>query len=222
MQVVVTEVARSVETSNVQWVVETLRKASPALLAVRPTGVGDEYLGLRQRVEITTAIRDGFALLSREAVRPAHYSEKALERVRDLAGYVGKGLTSVTVGTTAADQEVELGQQIVQNVSELLQANMTSWGTVEGRLESVTVHRGREFSIYDALTSQRIRCSFGRRISPADIGKAVERRVSVYGEIRARASGTIVSVIAQALEPLPTEAELPPAHEAIGVLKAST
>ena len=95
---------------------------------------------------------------------------------------------------------------------------MTDLDAVEGRLESVTVHERRSFSVYDLLTGERTECAFGHRIQLADILGAVERRVRVNGAIRYRETGEIVGMVADSLQVLPGDDALPTAHDVFGIL----
>jgi len=221
--VLVTEVGTSVENgSGIRWVVDAMSKASPAVLAVRPVVADDmkDYVPSSGLAAMIDAIPTGIHVLegSSEA-RPRYFSDRALEKLRDLTEFVGKGMTTVKLGSNG--DRIDLGERVASGIAALLAPNVRSWGTVEGRLESVTVHGSREFSVYDLLTRQRVRCTFGRRISPSDIGRMVERRVAVFGEIRARQSGIVVSILAETIEALPKETDLPAASTAVGVLRVA-
>lgn len=219
----VTEVAASVEDgTGIRWVVDALSKTSPAVLAVRPVVADDvkDYLSPSDLAAMVAAVPAGIHVLEgEEEVRPRYFSDRALEKLRDLTEFVGKGVTTVKLGSDV--DRIDLGERVANGIAALLVPNVRSWGTLEGRLESVTVHGSREFSVYDLLTGQRVRCTFGRRIPPSDIGRMVERRVAVFGEIRARQSGVVVSVLAETIEALPKEAELPAASTAVGVLRVA-
>jgi hypothetical protein len=109
--------------------------------------------------------------------------------------------------------------RLVAHVDSVLGNIVSAIGSVEGRLEGLNVHgSNRYFNVYDDLTGERVQCQFGHRIDVAKIGGAVERRVSVSGEIRYRETGEIVNVIAHSLDVFPQESDLPSADDVYGII----
>jgi hypothetical protein len=216
VQALVQEIARATDPeAKFEWVVDTISRNSPAVLAIRPVKPSEThsqyaYNAGDMAAEIGTGLQ---RLLAGE--RPAHFTDRALEKVRDLTTY--RELSTVSFGLEGL--QVDMGPDVRGTVDRLLGPAVSSLGAIEGRLESISVHNNRRsFSIYDLLTGQRIICYFGRRITAEKIGAAVERRVSVYGEIRYRSNGSIISVDAQDIEVLQREDELPPPETARGTL----
>lgn len=202
---------------GVHWVIEDVSKNSPLHLEVRPVGAR-EGVKARQLMELTSAISRGIATVQARPERPRHFSDRALENVKELAELgMGEGVRRVRIG---GRRPTRVTAQLIANVDAILGETITSIGTIEGRLESINVHGTRVFVVYDSLTGERIPCYFGHRIDVAEVGQAVERRVAVQGEIKYRDNGEIVRVVAHDLSVFPREEELPSADQVRGILRA--
>jgi hypothetical protein len=212
------EVARSVAGTTRDPVVFSVVRASESSLDLHMTPAPVPSIATMDTARsVARAINMGVATLQREAVRPPHFTDRALEKARDLAALVGDEMPKIGVRNGAG--ETDITKALATHVDTILnRATLTVIGTVEGRLESVTVHDRRTFSVYDLLTGERIECSFGHRILLATILGAMERRVRVHGAIRYRDTGEIVGMLAETLQPLPGDDTLPSARDVFGIL----
>lgn len=202
--------------AQMRWVIETISKASPLILGVRPVPQRPKTPVSVPRNVVRT-VNAGIRDVQRRAERPAHFTDRALEKARALVETATAGGAIVKIGTAKAPVRVD--SQLVRNVDAILGAKVSAIGTVEGTLEAFNVHgTNRYFNIYDALTDVRIRCDFGHRILIDKIGGAAERRVAVHGEIKYRETGEIVNVLAYNLDVFPCEDELPSADAVRGIL----
>ena len=100
-------------------------------------------------------------------------------------------------------------------MDELLGAASVAFGSLEGRLEALTVHGAIEFSICDSITNRRIRCDCSRETLDVAI-KHFGKRVSVSGEIRFNARGEATSMKVDEVHPLGT-GPLPQAKDILGL-----
>ena len=97
----------------------------------------------------------------------------------------------------------------------LINSKSVALGSLEGRLEALTVHGAIEFSVYDSITNRRIRCSCSRETLDAAI-KHFGKRVSVSGAIRFNALGEATSMNVDEVHPLGT-GPLPQAKDILGL-----
>lgn len=209
------EVARSIAGDRgVTWVVSDTRPGSLDLgVRAVPNSVRVPHSVPRK---IAHAVSDGIAVLGAGPTRPPQFTDTALERARDFANVLTDELPSVTVRNGHGVTRVS--SLIAAHADTVLGEPESAFGSVEGTLESVTVHERRLFSVYDPLTDERVECRFGMRISPREIGAAIEKRVRVYGEIKSRATGQIMYVRAEEIEVQPDADTLPTADEVRGIL----
>jgi hypothetical protein len=202
--------------ARVRWVIDSISKSSPLLVALRPETSSPKATKAVRR-SIVSAVNGGIRTVQARAVRPAHFTDRALEKAKALVESASVGGAVVKIGTAKAP--VRVTSKLIANVDTILGATISSIGTIEGPLETLNVHgSNRYFNVYDALTGERIRCDFGNRIEIDQIGAAVERRVAVHGEIKYRENGGIVNVLAQSMEVFPAEDELPSANAVRGIL----
>jgi len=179
---------------RVSWVIEDLTRNSPALVSARPVAthrdIDPEILN-----SVPAAIERGLRSLQTRVHWPDYFSERALERVRSLARL------------SSPDVHIQV-------------ATTTLVGTVEGRLESVSLHGTSEFSLYTHLDDRRVRCFFGSRVGLPDIREGIGRRVAVYGTMKVRDDGAVSSITADELTVLPDESDLPDYRAARGLFGA--
>lgn len=197
----------------VEWIVRRTEHGSLDL-ALDTQAISD-----KTPAELLPAIKHAAALglrvLDGGATRPEFYTDRVLEAARDFAALADEDVP-IRVGDAAGALPVTPALRL--HIEQLLTAPITVTGTVEGRLESVTVHDKRAFNIFDPLTHERIQCHFGNRIKVAEIAQAIERRVLVTGKIRYRESGEIASVVADELSVVPLDKDLPSADEVRGIM----
>lgn len=204
------------DADSVRWYVESVTSGS-IRFELRPEPATDA-VSYSRMPDVVHAVAGGLALLEREAERPPFFSDQALERAAELADQVGRGLPAIRVGNAAAP--VELTAQLKANVTKVLGSRrfVESIGTVEGRLETVSVHERSYFNVYDDLTGERIECHFSSDLTPPEVGRWVGRRVAITGTIRYRTTGEIVSVQADELYVFPEPESLPSATDVLGIL----
>jgi hypothetical protein len=204
----------------VQWVVEEIRRESPLRLELSPRAAKDDVPP--QLVgQVASVITEGIALIEERPERPRYFNDTALDRAKDLASRIGDEVRAVRFRRRngALSKSVTVTQRLAANVDEIIGPRLERFGTVEGRLEGVLVHRRRVFYIWETLTNRRVECTFGDRIELADVLAAFGRRVSVRGLIRTRKTGEKLSVEAGDLYVFPPEEELPTIDEVQGILR---
>lgn len=212
------EVSRSVAGTiddPVTWVVKRVSESSADYALIpRPT---IKTLSPGALHSMVGAVPRGMADLMKRAERPRYFTDRALELATSLAASVTKEMPYIRTHNGAS--EVDVTRAAGLHAQRILdQPYLSDWGTVEGKLETVTVHGRRQFVIFDELTGQRIECQFAHRIALDQITPGMERRVAVTGEIRSRESGEIVSVVATNIEVFPPDDELPTADDVRGIL----
>ncbi len=98
-----------------------------------------------------------------------------------------------------------------------MEVHNESIGSVEGRLELVSIHsRTRRFNVYHAITNKAIRCNFPVAIEEQVIS-SLGRRVIVSGVVSYNAAGEPVKVEVDRLRTLKKENELPSIADMLGM-----
>jgi hypothetical protein len=169
---------------------------------------------------IARTVTSGIRTLERSARRPKHFSDLALLKLRDLALLADPETPKVKVGN-GTGAGLALSSRLVAHVEAVLAPELTSIGTVEGRLEGLITHGKSRFLIFDPLTGRQVICYFGGRIEWEAVLRAFGKRVAATGFIHSRRSGEKVSIQVSRLHVFPPDEELPSVREMLGILKAA-
>ena len=213
-----TDLLRELETSMtgghaLEWHIADLRIGS-AHLGMRPHTEAPQ--GVESAPPIIAAALDGLAVVEGTAERPPHFSDQALRDAQSLVNAAKRheGSLSVFGGDGAESRQVPVSQRLVAHVDELLGAASVAFGSLEGRLEALTVHDSIAFSIYDSITNRRIRCDCSRETLDVAM-KHFGKRVSVSGEVRFNL-GEATSMKVDEVHPLGT-GPLPQTKDILGL-----
>lgn len=130
---------------------------------------------------------EGIREIQRGELRPTTIPYESLEHLRRLAGYARKPTARVVFDAPALEVEGVVTRDLGQKVDRVL-ARGDALGSIEGQLETVSVHGKDSFTIYDAVTGKGVRCYFpeGRL---AQALAALGKRVIVQGLVRRDPAG---------------------------------
>lgn len=184
----VDEVASEVSNTRkpIRWIV-SVKKGSIVLVNT------PEYIEPLSPIiteKIFNSIDEGVTALEKKAERPAYFSDRALERLQDLASLVyarGNGLERIRIKVDN-DKHI-LTQHVVANVESILGVYSRALGSIEGRLETISERGRRRMVVYDSLTDKAIQCDITEDLMPEAI-KAFGKRVNVFGMISYDENGT--------------------------------
>ena len=125
----------------------------------------------------------GLAKLEMEPELPPHFNEDALLAVQKLVKGTQKEGARMTIafdqgqGVTPTTQAVENIKKVVEKARKYI-----DYGTIEGRLEEVSVHDGPHFTIWEALTNYAVNCAV--TLERLEEAKALlGQRVAVSGRV---------------------------------------
>jgi hypothetical protein len=192
---------------DVAWVLEDFREGSLAL-EMQPRPIDQALLPAMPK--LVDVIASGLRIIESEAVRPPYFTDTALFHAKGLAKLEGVEVKNGKVGA-------RLTKALREHVDLVFGPEEAEWGTVEGRIESVTIRGQRAFNLYELVTGNKIECSFGHRISTDELGSAMGKRSAVSGVIVYRGD-EVLRVTAEELEIFPSPEELPTADEVFGIL----
>lgn len=198
-----------------EWVVSDLRTGSVHLEArpePRQASVDPEAA-----LRVLEAVGEGLEAIEEAPTRPRYFSDAALTHARRLAGALSEeGVVGVQV--LANGRRISISQRLAGHVDELVKPRLRSIGSVEGQLETVSVHGAAYFNVYDAVTGRAVKCSFPDAMLDK-VRAALAKRVLVSGTVWSRQSGEVVTIQAKRLELFPQEADISPADAVRGVLR---
>ncbi len=150
-------------------------------------------------------------LFTREAVKAV----KTLGSIQDLRG---KDITAVKIRSMS--EKASVTPQMVVAADALITGQRQSYGSVEGKLQTITERGGFRFVVYDSLYDHRVDCFIDEELmnrAVASFGK----RVRVSGLVQYDHFGDPVSIKVDELYVFRPNKELPSVHEMRGILKGA-
>ena len=200
---------------NLDWDIFELKTGSANLL-VKPTlkrNEGEDYGD-----EIISSALRGIDLIEQEPTRPDYFTDRILKKAKEF-GLIANGKVERIIvsgkAKNATQQSVSISPRIVEHVDKVIGTSSVAIGAVEGVLETLTIHGGATFAIYDVIASRRIECICNRETLD-DLLLHLEKRLLVKGEVRFNIGGEPTSVKVESFRLLEGE-DLPQAKDLRGL-----
>ena len=199
---------------GLEWIISGLRMGS-ANLAMRPYSQSSAVRSNGRAV--ITSVLDGLAIVEDTAQRPPHFTDQALGQAKSLVNAAKDNANGLAIfgGSEAKRRQVTVSRRLVSHVDELIGTASVAFGSLEGRLEAVTIHDSVAFSIYDSITNRRVVCKCDRDALDIAI-KHFGKRVSVSGEVIYNVQGEATSIKVDAIQAFQTD-PLPQAKDIRGL-----
>jgi len=189
---------------SLQWVVANLATGSLVLDAESRSKLPDRNYD----TEVVRAAIAGLRRLEQEGLTPPYLSPKGIRSARQLLKLIGtQGIEGIRISNHT--DSVELTAKAATSVSELLPVRYSLVGSVEGRLEGISIHEKEPRCIvYRDSTNQAVTCLF-RRDMLNEVKEGLGRRVVVIGVVDMNGRHEPVTVHLDRLRILGSEEELP-------------
>jgi hypothetical protein len=169
--------------------------------------------------KVAEAFVSGLAHIQREHTTPPYFSDYGLRKIQGLAKSLGKdGAKAVIVQDVERQASAMIRPEVTTDISQLINIRYQEIGSVEGRLEMVSIHGVPRFTVYHAITQRSIRCKFALKEFLDVVKEALGRRVIVAGTVHCNYKYEPVRVDLQKLTILRKEEELPSAKELRGMI----
>jgi hypothetical protein len=211
----INEVTKDVSGSaeNVKWTVSVSRGSTRIRFQAESIN-----LPAKQVAVLTGIIQDGFQTIQTESKRPVHFSTFALKKTKELVSVLdtengGPHLIRIKRNRTICS----LTPDTIANIDSALGRPSRDYGSIEGRLSSISERTGHKFTVYDSLLDKHISCTFPRRLLSKALN-AFGKRISVSGIIRYSEGGEIENVHVKDFEIFPDSQSLPKFADVFGIL----
>jgi len=194
----------------VRWEVVRIRMRSPCEVTVAPNIAGKASKTIGRRI-VKTYLQ-GVQAIERSAIQPEHFNDEVIDAARDMFKVANKDGTVLKFSSNNKN-EVVITQQAFQHVEEIVEHARIylDYGTIEGKLESLSVHDRLNFTIWEALTDKRVDCFvdedlFGKAY--AMLRNRVAVRVAVSGRVKYR-NHVPKSIQVESIRQFPDDKDLP-------------
>lgn len=201
---------------TLKWVLSGLQAGSAIVVAESRVVRGDEDFG----PQVARHFVDGIYTIQTEGVTPALFSMNSMNSMRNIVRSLGtNGVSVLDIATPGLDKTVELSSEAEDKVEALVEVHHKSVGSVEGRVELISVHRGtRRFNVYHAITQKAVRCNLPEEMEDEVVYNLRQRRrVIVSGLISYNVRGEPLSIAVDHLRVLKEEKELPTIEDILGI-----
>jgi len=159
---------------------------------------------------------DGIEIIRDEGITPPYFSDNCLRLVGKMAKVLrGDGARALVVLDPIRGKSIEFDAQIATTTNQLMGYSYQSFGSVEGTLEMISIHKPARFNVYHSISLHAIRCNL-REEDVEKVRDALGRRVIVSGLVSYNAKDEPKNVMVEELEVLRREDELPTIDEFVG------
>ena len=200
---------------NMEWDVVSLQKNSPAVVGVAPR-IKRGHLDTSRIVE--DEFIENVTLLSSRGERTDLLSDSALKRVQSLAAPT-KSVGPIEIylnGNGPVRARANITEITLNNIRGLTSPKYSAFGTIYGSLDSISVHKGNEFRVWNERTRKPVTCKFTE--DELDRVKSyLGIRVMVSGTMLSNAAGNPISMAVQELTPS-TKRAVPTIEEMSGLI----
>lgn len=199
------------------------------LVAVKPGSAQVSFIAERSKPttpvrQVTAAVYSGMKELGqhakrRQIKRPTHFTDHAVQRVKEI-GQLTERKRVESIRIRRSRNHSAITRETALNASQILEARPTEVGSIEGRMQMMSVRRGMHFAVWDDLHDREVRCF----IPASDEAlydqayQAFRKRVAVFGVVRLTEAGEPTSIQVKDIEVFPEPSELPSAEDVYGIL----
>jgi len=158
----------------------------------------------------------GLGQIQREAVIPPYFSPGTLRSVGRIAkGFGGNGATSFRVTLLGTGSVATIDREARPHIETLLAPRYHALGSVVGRLDMISVHRGNHFNLYGLRTNKGVLCKFDPDHLQA-AKDALGSTVVATGRVHRNVNGDAIRLEVDEIRPWPLAGRLPAVDEIYG------
>ena len=198
---------------TIDWLVTKLETSSLAVEIKSKSIIDHMDVG----PDVANYFVGGMEQIERNGTTPAFFGETTMGKVSRLLNIIGRdGATGLALFTPRIG-EVDLSPRSSVNAKKLIPVRYSSIGSVEGRIEAISIHKTPRFVVYLARTGKGVSC----RIVDENVNEVKEilgKRVNVSGTVHYNYLGEPVRVDVEVngIRQLRNDSELPTTSELTG------
>ncbi|HEY2390116.1 MAG TPA: hypothetical protein VGK22_03000 [Candidatus Angelobacter sp.] len=148
--------------------------------------------------DIANSFVTGFKTLEIEGKSPAFLSDKGMRKAEHLTSLIDeRGARAIVASIPETEKAVEITRHSATNIQKLIPEAYTAIGSVEGLLETISVHKNKKFIVYQGMTGKAVTCQFPKLELMDKVKQFLGERVQVSGIISRNEKGEPVRVLLQ-------------------------
>ncbi|MGE0540936.1 MAG: hypothetical protein AB7R89_12230 [Dehalococcoidia bacterium] len=192
---------------SLDWMIAGLATGSAVMELASESRLEDHNYG----PDVTAAFVNGLEQIEAEGATPPYISEAGMQRARRFVKLIGRGgATGLVVG--GPSKTVQLTARAAVNIDQLIKVRRRSVGSVEGKIETVSIHGRPHVIVYQSGTRKAITSKFPPERADALLASAKDvmgRRVNVAGVVYRNGRGEPMRVEVREIRTLGRDDELP-------------
>lgn len=147
--------------------------------------------------DIAKTFVSGFTTLEKEGKSPAYLTDKGMKKAEHLTSLIDvRGARAIVASIPEThNQVIEITKRSADNIQKLIPEAYQSIGSVEGFLETISVHKTKKFVVYQSVTGKAVNCQFPKLELMDKVKKYLGERVQVSGIISRNEKGEPVKVL---------------------------
>ena len=166
---------------------------------------------------VTQSFITGFENIQQRGISPPYLSEYGLERLQDMMQLMHKNGAKGFIATSIDDlRSVSVNEAAIKTLQELLPPRRQEQGSVEGILETISIHGSKKLIIYESLSRKGVTCILPKSESIEQAKEALGKKVVVSGIVHFNIKDEPVKVVIEDLRILGFGKHLPKATELTG------
>lgn len=201
------------------WDIRSLTYNSPLLLEIEATP-NSKSIDTRRPIKVINTFRDGIKALQHPNILPNGFSEKALRSAKKIAEIIDPNdLAEITF--IGKGWQTQINADLVANLEKHLDDTYNthkSYGSVEGKLLSITLNKRKKFGVKASLQASLVDCYFKEESLFEQAREYLGKRVYVYGIVRKKDNGEKLNIEVLEIEKLPDLEDMPSAQEMLNQL----
>jgi hypothetical protein len=204
-------VAKNVTAKPIRWVVEVEKGSARVRGRVENPSVESGHA-------VDTICRGVRSLRSGARTIPYGFTKREVLACKSLAALNGDGIRSISIKNGSEPEDVP--QTIVETAESILSGEaFTAFGSIEGKIDSISDKQNFICSITDPVFHHDITCYFQKSEVAEEAYRGFRKRVMAGGLIRYAKEGHPTSIVVDTIRIFPAESELPTIEEVQALFK---
>jgi hypothetical protein len=160
----------------------------------------------------------GFENVESLGISPPFLSESGLEKLRDMVQLLSKNGAKSFIATVVDEnnRSVAITAKAVETLKQLIPSKREELGTIEGKLETVSIHGSKKFIIYESITGKGVTCIMKNEDLLKPATDSLGCKVMVTGIISFNIKNEPCKVLADSIRVLGAGKKIPTADDLFG------
>lgn len=199
---------------SLDWVITDLKTGSLSILAESRSRFKDFNVGQK----VAECYIQGIRTIEEKGTTPPFFPENSLKMVKRMATMLGKnGATGLEISSPCVKNELaHISAKAVRHVAELLPTRYSSIGSIDGKMEMISLHKKPKFVVYHSRTQRAVSCIFLPDMLD-QVKELLGKRVNVSGTVFYNTKSEPLRVDLTDIRLLRDQSELPTIDALLGI-----